>query len=213
MQDIEALLGYFFENKELLQRALTHPSYSHIHGGENYQRLEFLGDSIIDFIVADELCRLFPDLDEGELTKMRGAVVSASPLAQITAQKGYDKYLKTGSADTSVNIRSDLFEAICGAIYLDGGMDRVREFVLDNLSQLIQNSKNNSQRDFKSKLYEKYVNHSIEFKDNGKSGSEHCPTFTIDLYVNGVCVASAQGKSKRAAQQKCAQLFLESEQA
>lgn len=209
MQDIEALIGYTFVDKELLLRALTHPSYSHIHGGENYQRLEFLGDSIVDFIIADELSKAYPDLDEGRLTKMRGAIVSATPLAGVVKARGYDKYLKMGFGDLSDNIRSDVFEAICGAIYLDGGIEKTRGFILKDLRQLIITSKDNCKRDYKSALYEKYAGHKIEFKDIGKSGEEHRPIFSVELYIDGKLVASADGENKKRAQQKCAGQFLE----
>lgn len=78
MDGLEELLGYKFSDINLLKRALTHPSYTHVHGGENYQVMEFLGDKIVDFVIADELCRRYPDRDEGSLTKMRSAIVSLS---------------------------------------------------------------------------------------------------------------------------------------
>lgn len=209
MQEFETLIGYKFVDKSLLQRALTHPSYSHIHGGENYQRLEFLGDSILDFLIADELYKLYSNLDEGKLTKMRGAIVSASPLASIVKQKGYDKYLKLGFGELGDNIRSDLFEALCGAIYIDGGIQKAREFVICNLQQLIDTAKDNYKKDFKSALLEKYAGHIVEFKDNGKMGEEHKPTFIVDLYIDGKLVATAQGENKKSAQQKCAQKIIE----
>ena len=209
MQDIENLIGYTFVDKELLQRALTHPSYSHIHGVESYQKLEFLGDSIVDFVIADELIKVYPNFDEGKLTKMRGAIVSASPLASVVKAKGYDNYLKMGFGELSDNIRSDLFEAICGAIYLDGGIERAREFIVKNLQELISTANDNCKKDFKSALYEKYAGSVIQFKDNGKKGEEHHPIFTIELYIDGKLVASADGENKKSAQQKCAQKALE----
>ena len=205
MKDIEALIGYTFVDKELLQRALTHPSYSHIHRVDSYQRLEFLGDSILDFIIADELCKTYPNFNEGRLTKMRGAIVSATPLANVVKEKGYDKFLKMGFGDLSDNIRSDLFEAICGAIYTDGGIEKAREFVVNNLQGLIATAKDN---DFKSALLEKYAKHDIEFRDIGKKGEEHHPIFTVELYIDGKLVATADGENKKSAQQKCAQTVL-----
>ena len=208
MQELEALIGYTFVDKELLQRALTHPSYSHIHGGENYQRLEFLGDSIVDFIIADELCKVYPNLDEGKLTKMRGAIVSASPLAGVVETKGYDKYIKMGFGELSENIRSDLFEALCGAIYKDGGIEKAREFIVRDLQDLIAKAKDNCKNDFKSALYEKYAGHTVEFKEIGKKGEEHHPIFSVELYIDGKLVATAEGENKKSAQQKCAEKFL-----
>ncbi len=204
MKDIETLICYTFDDKSLLQRALTHPSYSYIHGGENYQRLEFLGDSIVDFVIADELCKVYPNFDEGKLTKMRGAIVSATPLAGVVKDKGYDAYLKMGFGQLSDNIRSDIFEAICGAIYLDGGIEEA-----EDLSALIAQAKDNCKKDFKSALYEKYAGHAVEFRDKGKKGEEHQPIFTVELYIDGNFAASAEGENKKIAQQKCARQVLE----
>ena len=208
MQDIQELIGYTFSNKELLNRALTHPTYSHVHGGENYQCFEFLGDSILGFVIADELCKAHPNLDEGTLTKMRGAIVSATPLADVVKSNGYDTYLKMGSGEIVDNIRCDLFEALCGAIYRDGGIEKAREFILKNLQGLIATAKDNCKCDYKSTLLEKYAGHRVEFKDSGKRGEEHHPIFSVDLYIDGKLGASAEGENKKSAHQKCAEKYL-----
>lgn len=204
---LEKLLGYEFNDKNLLRTALTHSSYSHIHGGENYQRLEFLGDSIVDFLVAEELGKRFPTAHEGELTKMRGAVVSASPLSNIVQQKGYDKYLNIGAVNVSEKVRSDIFESICAAIYLDGGMDKAREFVLANLKEFIKVADTNCKKDYKTALYEKYCNSKIEF-NVAKTGEEHNPIFEVELYIDDKFVAKASGESKKSAQQNCSKIAL-----
>ena len=211
IQALERLLGYEFKNKELLRTAMTHSSYSHIHGGDNYQRLEFLGDSILDFLVAEELCKRFDKekYHEGELTKMRGAVVSASPLSKIVQEKGYDKYLNIGAVDVSEKVRSDVFESLCAAIYLDSGIDKAREFVLSNLEELIKVADKNCNEDYKSQLNEKYPKSNIEFKEIGKSGEEHNPTFEVELYIDGTLVAKASGKKKKLAEQACARIVIE----
>ncbi|MDE5654311.1 MAG: hypothetical protein K2I46_01720, partial [Clostridia bacterium] len=167
--------------------------------------------SILDFIIADELGKAYPSFDEGRLTKMRCAIVSATPLAGIVKERGYDKYLKMGFGDLSDNIRSDVFEAICGAIYLDGGIENARKFILKDLQELISVANDNWKKDFKSTLYEKYSGHTIEFKDNGKTGEEHRPIFSVELYIDGNLVASAEGENKKRAQQKCARQVLEKE--
>ncbi|MBD5086725.1 MAG: ribonuclease III [Clostridiales bacterium] len=211
IQALERLLGYEFKNKELLRTAMTHPSYSHIHGGDNYQRLEFLGDSILDFLVAEELCKRFDKekYHEGELTKMRGAVVSASPLSKIVQEKGYDKYLNIGAINVSEKVRSDVFESLCAAIYLDSGIDKSREFVLSNLEELIKVADTIRNEDYKSQLNEKYPKSNIEFKDVAKTGEEHNPIFEVELYIDGTLVANARGKKKKLAQQECARIALE----
>ena len=209
LKQLEKLLGYEFIDKDILKTALTHSSYSHIHGGDNYQRLEFLGDSIVDFLVAEELGKRYPNAHEGELTKMRGAVVSASPLSKIVQEKGYDAHLLIGSVNVSEKIRSDIFESICAAIYLDGGIDRAREFVLSNLQNLIGVADKNCKNDYKTALYEKYCDKKIEFKDVAKTGEEHKPIFQVELYIDGKLVAKASGESKKSAQQNCSKIALE----
>lgn len=207
LKELEKLLGYEFSDKELLKRALTHPSYSHIHGGENYQRLEFLGDSIVDFLVAEELCKIYPNADEGALSKMRGAVVSCRPLSDIVKEKGYDRFLNSGAVNVGEKIRSDIFESLCAAIYLDGGMDRAREFALGDLKDIIAASKKNCKKDYKSALYEKLYDRTIEFRYVGKSGVEHSPIHEVELYIDGVLVAKAKSESKRGAEQVCAEIY------
>ncbi len=209
MKDIQSLIGYSFKSKELLDKALTHTSYSHIHGGENYQRLEFLGDSIVDFLVAEELCKAYPQVDEGKLTKMRGAVVSATPLAQVVKERGYDSHIKLGFGDLSDKIRSDVFEALCAAIYLDGGIQEARKFVVKDLADLIKAAEVNCKNDYKSMLYEAYAGHDIKFKDNGKKGEEHRPVFMVELYIDGQLAASGEGENKKSAQKECAREVLE----
>ncbi|MDE6189950.1 MAG: ribonuclease III [Clostridia bacterium] len=207
-KEFEKILGYEFKNKELCEAALTHSSYSHIHGVENYQRLEFLGDSIVDFLVAEALCVEYPDAAEGELTKMRGAVVSAAPLSNIVKEKGFDKFLKIGAVTVSEKIRSDIFESLCAAIYLDGGLEKAREFVVGNLKRLISQSQNNYKNDYKTALYEKLCSHTIEFKYIGKSGPEHSPIHEVELYIDGKFVSSAKGESKKSAEQQCSKIAL-----
>ena len=211
IQALERLLGYEFKNKEFLRIAMTHPSYSHIHGGDNYQRLEFLGDSILDFLVAEELCKRFDKekYHEGELTKMRGAVVSASPLSKIVQEKGYDKYLNIGAVNVSEKVRSDVFESLCAAIYLDSGIDKAREFVISNLEKLIKVADKNCKKDYKTAIYEKYTKSEIEFREVAKTGEEHNPIFEVELYIDGTLVAKASGESKKAAQQACARIVIE----
>ncbi|MDE5990475.1 MAG: ribonuclease III [Clostridia bacterium] len=212
IRELEKLLGYEFSNKDLLKTALTHSSFSHIHGGQNYQRLEFLGDSIVDFLVAEELSKRYANADEGLLTKMRGAVVSASPLSKIVQEKGYDKYLNIGAVNVSEKIRSDIFESICAAIYLDGGIDRAREFILKDLEEFIAVADKNCKNDYKTALYEKFYDKNIEFKDVAKTGTEHRPIFEVELYIDGKFVAKASGESKKSAQQLCAKFMFDSKE-
>lgn len=209
MEQLEQLLGYTFKDASLLEMALTHSSYSYKYGEEDYQRLEYLGDSILDFVVADELYKKYPHADEGVLTKMRGAIVSMEPLSQVVKEKGYYKYLRVGYGTISQKAYSDIFESICGAIYLDGGIDCARKYVLDHLGKLIDNAQKLYNIDYKSELYEKCVGRHIEFREMSKSGPEHDLTFEEGLFIDGEFVSKAKGKNTRQAQQKCAKIALD----
>ena len=209
IQALERLLGYEFKDKELLRRAMTHSTYSHTNGGDNYERLEFLGDSILGFLVAEELCKKFPNVDEGKLTEMRKAIVSASPLSKIVQEKGYDKYLNIGAVNVSEKVRSDVFESLCAAIYKDGGIDKAREFVLSNLEELIKVADIIRNDDYKSQLNNRFPQSNIEYRDVAKTGEEHNPTFEVELYIDGTFVAKANGGNKRSAQQACAKIAIE----
>lgn len=207
MKDIQEILGYTFKDKSLLEMALTHSSYSYKYGEEDYQRLEYLGDSIVDFVVADELYKRYPHADEGVLTKMRGAIVSSSPLGQVVKEKGYDKYLRVGYGTISEKTYSDIFESLCGAIYLDGGIEKAREYVTSHLKGLLDEAHKNYNMDYKSCLFEKFGER-VKFEELAKSGPEHSPTFEMGLFIDGKLVAKAKGDNKKHAEQKCAQMAI-----
>lgn len=208
MTELEKLLGYTFKNPQLLDMALTHSSYSHKFNVEDYQRLEYLGDSIVGFVIADELYKRYPDADEGVLTQMRVSIVSADPLAQVVKQKGYYKFIKVGYGSVSKKNYADIFESICGAIYLDRGIEFARQYVVEHLENLIVNAKSNYHIDYKSMLLEKYGER-VEFVEVSMSGPAHSPTFEEAVYIDGKLIATASGNSKKQAQQNCSKIALE----
>lgn len=136
--EVEEILGYSFRKKELLVCALTHKSYANENGGESNGRLEYLGDSILNFIAAEKLYRTVSN-DEGILTEIRKSLVSETPLAAVVREIGLLKYYRLGKgAKMSLSSfgdkpTSDIFEAVLGAIYLDGGLVKARKFVSDKL--------------------------------------------------------------------------------
>lgn len=154
--DIEKVIGYSFKDKELLITALTHPSYANEHGIESYDRLEFLGDSILDFIVADELYHRYEDKDEGFLTRMRSDIVSRTPLAEIVRNNNLMDYVRisgVNNRELSEKELSNVFESIIGAVYCDGGIEYAERLVKRFLSGLIKDS-SLEKKDYKSKLQE-----------------------------------------------------------
>ncbi|NLG93427.1 MAG: ribonuclease III, partial [Clostridiales bacterium] len=149
MKELEDKLGYHFKNKSYLRTALTHSSYANetkAPGGSN-ERLEFLGDSILGWVVADYLFKHFPDLPEGDLTKKRAALVCEKACCGISTQLNVGKYLllshgeQNSGGRTRSAILADAFESIIAAIYLDGGLEEARKFILRFVLPLMQSAK------------------------------------------------------------------------
>ena len=214
MKNIEEIIDYKFKDKSLLEMALTHSSYGNKNNCQHNERLEFLGDSILDFIVADYLYKKL-EFDEGKLTKIRADIVNYEYLGEVISNYNLDKYLKVfpSNMNTSFSIKSDLFEAILGAIYLDGGLGEAYKFVVKFLkltpSRIKKLSLNSN--DYKNKLQElvqaKKVK--LEYKFIGEEGMPNDMTFQFALYVNDKFITSAKGKSKQKAENTCAKFALE----
>lgn len=211
---VEKIIGYTFNDKSILQRALTHSSYNKMLGiaDDGYERMEFLGDSILDFVVADELYHNYPQFDEGVLTKFRANIVSSAPLAEIIVNsKIYDYLLYDRSCSLKQKKISDFFEAIVAAIYLDSnGLKAIRQFILKYLKPYITAEVKNDNYDYKSMLYEfcSAKKWSVEFVQSEITGPPHDLTFTMQLLINGEVVAEASGKKKLDAEKQCSKSAL-----
>lgn len=146
-------LGYAFKNERLLETAFTHSSYVNEHAAESNERLEFLGDCVLNFIVGEYLYRKYPDLGEGALSARRAATVSRAPLARLVDEFGLLRFLRVGAGvDKSAfsdKTRSNLFEAIVGAVYSDGGLDACKRFLDRNFFNKVK-----PERDYKTELQE-----------------------------------------------------------
>lgn len=216
---IQKKIGYTFNDVALLERAFTHSS-ANKNAKKNYQSLEFLGDSILDFIVAKRLMEINPDAHEGALTKLRASIVSKEPLAEEIMRLDLAKYLVVGKGENAsvINsqpkIMSDIFEAIVAAIYLDSGKIEIAEkFVLSKLADLFNGkSKHIKFADFKTELNEFSSRNdvSVEYKVIEQSGPAHDPTFVVEVKVNNFSCGIGKGKSKREAEQHAAKTALES---
>ncbi len=208
-RSVENKIGYVFSDKSLLRTALTHGSYAHLHGGDSYERMEYLGDALVDFIVAEELYRRHPKADEGELTRRRVALVSEQPLAEASRRLGIEGEIAVIARHMGKDsVLSDVFESLTAAIYLDGGLQAARKFVLGALADL--DAANIDDTDEKSALYEKFGQERVRFVEEGREGPAHRPSFTIALYVDGRFAARATGSSKKEAEKECARCFLRS---
>ena len=218
MIDLDALstiLNIKFEDESLLKTAFCHSSYAYNHHLVSNERLEFLGDSLLNFVVTDFLYRTF-EKSEGELSKLKAYLVSAENLSSIIASLGVSKYLlcENFNPNNSKNVLCDLFEAILGAIYLDKGFETARKFIYTNLDLTKQNILDVSHNavDYKTKLQE-FVQQSgkntIEYILIGKSGKSHDPEFEIELKIDGNVIASASAHSKKLAENLCAKIACE----
>lgn len=214
--EIENIIGYTFKDKTILVRAFTHPSLRP-EVTENYQTLEFLGDSILDFVVAEKLMADNPALNEGHLTKMRASVVSEQPLSDAIGRVRLTEFMQFGIGErrhkiyNNDSIKSDLFEAIVGAIYLDGGLEPAKKFVLEMLADAVKYAKVEEELDAKSILNEYASKHGkeVEYKLVSQSGPVHKPTFIFEVHVDGVCLGNGRGNTKQSAQQWAAKEALQ----
>jgi ribonuclease-3 len=216
IQEIENIIGYVFKDKSYLIRAFTHPSLKP-KVEENYQVLEFLGDSILDFIIAERLMELNPSWNEGVLTKVRAQIVSSQPLSDAIGRVRLTEFMQFGVGESrrriyeNDSIKCDLFESIVGAIYLDSGMAEAKKFVLSMLDKAIAYSSPQEDVDFKSRLNEYATKHgkTVDYVLVAQIGPVHKPTFEMEVYVDGVCMGNGHGSTKQGAQQWAAKEALQ----
>ncbi len=214
MSDLEQRIGYIFEDRSLLEEALTHSSYANEHGlgrlGCN-ERLEFLGDAVLSAVVADHLYRTLPDVEEGELTKQRAAMVCESALAMFARDIDLGKDMRFGKGELKTHgnerdsILSDCFEAVIAAIYLDGGVEAARKFIARHVLQEASGAE--LSRDYKTELQEviqQNPEEKLRYVHTAESGPDHDKTFTVEIWLNSNVIATAAGHSKKQAEQNAA---------
>ena len=212
---LETIIGYKFKNPELLEIALTHTSYaneSRIPVKHN-ERLEFLGDSVLQIVSADYLFHAYADRPEGDLTRIRASLVSEGALFQFAQEIDLGEYLRLGRGEERCGGRnrpsvvSDAFEALIAALYLDGGMDVARSFILPFITE-----GKTAEEDYKTQLQEVVQQDPsavLRYEVTGETGPDHAKKFTVCVWRNGEKLAEAPGRSKKAAEQHAAKLALE----
>ncbi len=208
---LENRIEYAFADKSLLEQALLHASAD---AGESYERLEFLGDAVLELIVSDLVYRERPEFSEGQLTKTRAALVSEVSLAEAARELGLSAYLILGKGERSSggedkpSILADVVEAVLGAVYLDGGFEKARETALRILAGRIEDVfSGGGVRDYKTRLQEKYHKKGvsdIRYVVYKEEGPPHDRTFYVKLMIAGEEAASGQGHSKKIAEQRAA---------
>ncbi|HYB00676.1 MAG TPA: ribonuclease III, partial [Ktedonobacteraceae bacterium] len=218
-ETLEKILGIHFENPALLQQALTHRSYIYETAGEGLssnERLEFLGDSILAFISADYLYRAFPDLNEGELSDLRAALVRRETLAMFAQEINLGKFLLMGkgekSSGASQRVLASAYEAVVGAIYLDQGIKAVQQLLMPGLEPLAQDIVSKRLfKDQKSLFQEQaqaHVGITPTYRLVSHEGPSHNRAFTVEVLLGDEIAGRGHGRNKQAAEQEAAHAAL-----
>jgi len=219
--DLEQRIGYRFRDVGLLEHALTHKSKAHedaTGGVVDNESLEFLGDAVLGFVVADLLYREFPHFQEGQKSKAKAALVSTAALAELAQRIGLGAYLLLGRGEEKTGGRqkqallADGCEAVIAAVYLDGGVDAARNFILNELRDEIEHVRSpDFLRDFKSALQERLQAEGRplpEYEVTAERGPDHDKRFHVTLRVGTVVLASSEGRTKKEAEQAAARQAL-----
>ena len=219
--DFEKKVGVSFKDKSLLKQAFIHRSYINENGGtglSHNERLEFLGDAVLELVVTDFLYRKYPGYAEGELTALRSALVNAIIISEIASEIGMNEYLLLSKGESKDNgkarqyILANTYEALVGAIYLDQGYDIADKFItktlLPHTEEIVAKK---LWRDSKSLVQEKaqeFVNVTPMYKVLNETGPDHDKHFTVGIYFGKDLIAEGKGKSKQEAEQKAAEAAL-----
>jgi ribonuclease-3 len=221
MQELEKKLGYTFRNPALLGEALSHSSYANEHRGaklSSNERLEFLGDSVLGFVTAEYLFAGHPDLPEGDLTRIRAALVCEQSLYEVASKLELGRYLKLGRGEEAgggrqrTSILADATEAVFAAVYLDGGIQAASALI----HRVLLNAERESaveerRRDYKTALQElvqRQADQILSYRMVGEHGPDHAKVFSAEVLLNGKSIGSGSGHSKKEAEQSAARSAL-----
>ncbi len=204
LKEFEQTIGYSFKNIELLKNALRHTSYANEHGVNSNEKLEFLGDAILEFVTSDYIYKNYFKLKEGEMTKVRASVVCEESLFKVASMLNFSDFLYLGRSELANNgktrpaILADSVEAVIAAMYLDGGIEPVTKFIINNLKEGIElASKSVGMKDHKTVLQEKLQVHGevhIEYEIISESGPDHNKSFEAQVKLNGKVLAKGSRK-------------------
>ena len=212
---LEKTLHYRFRDAELFVQAITHRSAS----GSNNERLEFLGDAVLDFVISDALFQLRPEADEGDLSKLRASLVKDTSLAELAVELGLGEHLILGSGERKTgghrreSILADALEAILGAVYLDSGFDTARQLVLSHWRPLIDSrAASPGRRDYKTRLQERTqakLRRTPRYRIVSTSGPPHALRFEVEALIDGRVLGVGSGTNRKRAEQAAAARALE----
>jgi ribonuclease-3 len=221
LETVEAGLNLAFHNRALLLRALTHRSYINENPDfplEDNERLEFLGDAVLDYVIAEHLYHRFPEMREGQLTSLRAALVRTEALAQLATQIGLDRYIRMGRGEeehggrTRPAILCNCFEALIGALCLDQNLEAARVFITQLIEPTLQKIlMSEADKDAKSRLQElsqRYRQATPTYRTVSMHGPDHAREFTVAAMISGQVYGTGTGRSKQLAAQAAAQAAL-----
>ena len=206
-------IGYSFKNKNLLKEALTHTSYAYENKVKSNERLEYLGDSILEFVISEYLFLKYNNLSEGEMTKVRANVVCEDSLYEIAKRHNFSDFLLLGksekhSQNSKKAIMADSVEAVIAAIFLDSDVEYAKKFIIDNLKDFVEiASKNVGMKDYKTVLQEKLQVHGevkIKYVVLKEEGPDHDKTFIVEVSCDDKFLATGKGKNKKHAEMEAA---------
>ena len=215
IDELEKLLNIKIKDKNLFILALTHPSYNADANTkhQDYERLEYMGDAILDYVSADLIFKMHPEMDQGFMSKLRSYLVKSHTLAQYARKINLSNFIRVGHSislnqiNSSDKILEDVFEALVGAIYLDQGIERAYRFISSLMKKDIQKVNIDDLTDYKTRLQEEMqAEHrdSVHYELVSQTGPAHDRTFTVNVLFNDIVLASGTGKSKKAAEEEAA---------
>lgn len=222
LKNLEKKLGYAFKEQSLLERALTHPSFAREENkvGEDYERLEFLGDAVLSLILAENLYTLLPEAREGELALKRSALIKGHSLSHLAQKLELAKHIKLGKTEKSSggkkkqSILENTLEAIVGAIYLDSNIETTKRIVLSWYGDILEKAqklldKHNPKGKLQELLQKKTGEFTIEYRLVEEGGPDHEKTYKVALYINSKYYSEGLDSSKKGAEEKAAQKGLD----
>ena len=219
LEKLEESIGYRFKNKLILKNALTHTSYANENNVQSNEKLEFLGDSILEFISSKYIYSKYPNLKEGEMTKVRADVVCEKSLYKVALKHNFSDFLYIGKSqiindgNKIPSILADSVEAVIAAIYFDSGLEQAEKFIVENLKDYIEiATKHVGMKDHKTVLQERLQIHgdvNIKYEIIKESGPDHNKLFVAEVSCNNKKLAIGEGKTKKAAEMEAAKKALE----
>lgn len=221
MEALEARLGYTFRDRSLLENALMHSSYANENRARGYtsnERLEFLGDSVLGMVTATRLYRLYPDMPEGKMSRLRAELVCEQALHGVACTLHLGDYIRLGHGEERSggrerpSILADAVEAVIAAMYLDGGLEPAQRFILAHILNGLADGEIHHVADYKTELQEhvqRRAGQTLSYTVCAESGPDHNKTFTMAVLLNGSEIGRGTGRTKKEAEQSAARCALE----